>query len=546
MRNHAQSESISKNNTNTRNTLYLENSINSSNVLTSNQFYKKKEYREENSSNEKTKTKTKTKNTNDINSRENKIVGDNVIHLGDEILVIHNQILDDKEIKPKIKKVNSEVELFQDYIIEDYKNQNTNDTRNVIEKLGACVEKKYSTNRYFKINNERSKRIKGSISNRVNEVNSIYEYNKNSTIFLSKRPKHSYSTSHILDTKNKDSFPLLINSPLNIEKKFSSLSEKERNDKNVASLIRLKHFLTMYWKQRKDIVVEFFQKNNIYGNFFYKDKHLYNFANFVNDNVFDDKNGTKCYIETRYPMIEIVLKGIKYKPTFDLRKVEMNKAKTIQALKNNSRMTGSVDILNREKEMADYIESKDKVEKFRNYLDRNYKKYVINKMLKRFTKEEKLVYFSGKKYGEIDIIDQRNLANNIQKQALYQKIYDSLNQEKFAKKSIKLFNNDDLAKLNEELKVVNDSVFSNIMKEKQGKKLIEQEKALGMKSQRFNNKIINKLNQRLYYTTKEKYHQNHPDIIPKKKQKLLEYVIAKRIKERKDYEDKFKIKQNNN
>ena len=184
MRNHAQSESISKNNTNTRNTLYLENSINSSNVLTSNQFYKKKEYREENSSNEKTKTKTKTKNTNDINSRENKIVGDNVIHLGDEILVIHNQILDDKEIKPKIKKVNSEVELFQDYIIEDYKNQNVNDTRNVIEKLGACVEKKYSTNRYFNINNERSKRIKGTISNRMNEVNPAYEYNKNSTLFL--------------------------------------------------------------------------------------------------------------------------------------------------------------------------------------------------------------------------------------------------------------------------------------------------------------------------------------------------------------------------
>ena len=164
-------------------------------------------------------------------------------------------------------------------------------------------------------------------------------------------------------------------------------------------------------------------------------------------------------------------------------------------------------------------------------------------MLKRFTKEEKLLYFSGKKYGEIDIIDQKNLANNIHKQALYQKIYDSLQQEKFAKKSINFFNNEDLQKLNEELKVANNSVFINKIKEK---KLIEQEKSIGMKILRYNSKIINKLNQRLYYTTKEKYHQNHPDIIPKKKQKLLEYVIAKRIKERKDYEDKFKIKQNNN
>ena len=55
-----------------------------------------------------------------------------------------------------------------------------------------------------------------------------------------------------------------------------------------------------------------------------------------------------------------------------------------------------------------------------------------------------------------------------------------------------------------------------------------------------NDTIINKLNQRLYYTIKVKYHQNHPEIIPKKKLKLLEYVIAKRVKERKDFVDKFK------
>ena len=195
------------------------------------------------------------------------------------------------------------------------------------------------------------------------------------------------------------------------------------------------------------------------------------------------------------------------------------------------------DELNQEKEMADYMESKDKVEKFRNYLDRNYKKSIIDKMLKRLTKEEKLVYFSEKKYGEIEIIDKQNLVNNIHKQALYQKIYDSLNEEKFSKKSINFFNNDDLQKLNEELKVAKDSIFRNSLKKY---KLKEQEKTPGIKKSTSNKRIIDKLNQRLYYTTKEKYHQNHPEIIPKRKHKLLEYVIAQRIKERKEFEDKFK------
>ena len=140
-------------------------------------------------------------------------------------------------------------------------------------------------------------------------VNPINEYNKNTILFLSNRSRHSYSASHILDTKCKDSFSLLVNNPLSREKKFSSFFGKERNDKNVVALIRLKHFLSKYWKQRKNVVIDFFQKNNIYGNFFYKDKHLYNFENFINDNVFDDKNGTECFIETRYSMIEI-LKGI--------------------------------------------------------------------------------------------------------------------------------------------------------------------------------------------------------------------------------------------
>ena len=538
MRNYLRNDSLSKNNTNTKNSNFYDNSINSSNILTANHFYQLKELNTSKNINEK-KVNSKTKNDNEISLKENKITGNNIKMYDEEKnkVIIHNKYLNEKEINPKLIKVNSEVELFQDYIIDDYKNQNINDSRNVIEKLGACVEKKYKTIKFWKNINNKNSRAKDSLSTRKKEVVPMYECDKANTIFLSKKGKHSFSTSHILDRKKIDSFPMVINSPLNYQKEFISCSQKERDEKNSAALVKLKHYLSMYWKQRKEIISEFFQKNNLYQNFFYIEKHLYNFANYINDNVFDDEKGTKCLIETRYPMIEIILKGINYKPVFNKKKRESNKniINNIK-LKNSFKRSETTDVLNREKEIIDYIVGKDKVEKFRNFLDRNYKTYVINKMLKRFSKEEQLIYFSGKKYGEIEIIDKKNLANNIHKQAFYQKMYDSVTNESSTKKSINYFNNDDLKKLKEELKIANDSIFNK----SQEKKLMEKEKAIGIKNLRLNNKIINKLNKRLYYITKEKYHQNHPDFIPKKKQKLLEYVIAERIKKRNDFMDKFK------
>ena len=533
MRNLSKNEFLSKNNTNTKNSLNLENTIISSNILTANHFYQAKDTNEKN--------KSKEKNDNELKIKENKVIGNtHKNNAYEEKVVIHNQFLNDNKIKPKLKKANSELEIFQDYLLEDYKNQKINDQRNIIEKLGACVEKKFNSIRYWKNNNQNNNEIKGALSVRMKGINPIYEYDKNSVIILPKKGKHSYSQSHILDMKNKDSFPLLMNSPLNYEKKFVSCSQRERNEKNLAALFKLKHYLSLYWKQRKEIISEFFQKNNIYQEIFYEEKNLYNFANFINDNVVDDKKGIKCTIETRIPMPEIILRGIKYKPGFNLAKKGSGKIKINNlTLRKNRRISETVDgdAINREKDMVDYIEGKDKLNKYRSYLERNYKKYIINKMLKRFTKEEKKVYFSRKKYGQVEIIDKKNLANNIQKQALYQKIYDNINKDTQSKNSINLFNNDDLRKLNQELNVAKESVFSKSIREN---KLNEQVKEYGRKKLKLKNNIINQLNQRLYYTTKEKFHQNNPEVIPKKKQKLLEYVIAKRIKLRKDFEDKCK------
>ena len=108
--------------------------------------------------------------------------------------------------------------------------------------------------------------------------------------------------------------------------------------------------------------------------------------------------------------------------------------------------------------------------------------------------------------------------------------------KKKTKKSVNSFNNEDLKKLNEELKIANDSVFKKSMNEN---KIREREKLLGIKGEKLNENIIDKLNERLYYTIKVKYHKNHPEVIPKKKQKLLEYIIANKVKQRKDFLDKL-------
>ena len=268
---------------------------------------------------------------------------------------------------------------------------------------------------------------------------------------------------------------------------------------------------------------------------YFIEKKIYNFANYINDNIYDDISGTKVNIETRFPMIEIILKGIKYKPTFTLKKKDESQIKKSK-LKLKIKQIETGEDLDKEKEIQNYIDIKSKVEKYRAFINRNYKKSVIDKLLKRLTKKEKLIYFSGKKYGEVEIADKQNLANNIHKQALYQKIYNSLSSEKKTKKSINYFNNDDLKKLDEELKIANDSVFKKSMNEN---KIREREKLLGIKGEKLNENIIDKLNERLYYTIKVKYHKNHPEVIPKKKQKLLEYIIANKVKQRKDFLDKL-------
>ncbi len=145
-----------------------------------------------------------------------------------------------------------------------------------------------------------------------------------------------------------------------------------------------------------------------------------------------------------------------------------------------------------------------------------------------------MLYFGLKKFGQIDTKDKDNLVNDLQKQS---KFIRKLGKETKANnyRSIKNFSEEEFNELNNELNDVNNSVITDNIK----KNNIGEEGTAGKntKISRLNDEIISELNQRLYYSIKEKYHLNHPDAIPKQKKKLLEYIILQKINKRKKFEE---------
>lgn len=547
------------------------NSLNNSDLLTSNNFHKNKEENSKSKSKEKEKEidieKEKEKSIDiekdkdkEQETEKNKIlIESRSIGISNTKLPVTNIILDNKflnktGIKEVKKKVESDVALYQDFIIDGYKNALVNSKKNIIERLGDCVEKKFRIIELNK-NKKNEKFSKSKIFKQyqkyqkvmmatgfINPPKSNQEYDRRYYTGLTKKMKHSYSTSHILDKRTLGDFPLLLSTPSSYEKKFSSFSEKERNEKNILALLKLKHFLNLYWKQRRELVKEFFDKYNINELYLYQENYLDNFAHYVNDHVNNGNNLNEnlCDIETRLPMIDIIVKGVKYKSNVNIKKDNNdNGNKKIFKKKLNLKfnISSSTDELTKEKEYIDSIISKKRIDEYRSFLNRNYKKSVTNRLLKGLSKEEKLKYFSKKKFGKVEIKDKNNLANNLKKQALYIKRYDPNSNIYFNKSSIKYYNKDDLKRLNDELNYVSYSIVKKFESDSMKK---TQEKILGVRKYNgLNDKIIDKLNHRLYYTIKEKYHLNHPEVIPTQKKKLLEYIIAQKLQERKNFEDKL-------
>ena len=299
-----------------------------------------------------------------------------------------------------------------------------------------------------------------------------------------KKLKNSISSSYLLYKNKKNNSPLLLNFPISHTKNFLSYSEKERNERNFNALLDLKNYITKNPNSKNEIVKQFFLRYFINNDAIYNEKYYKNFANYINDNL---KDGNSL-IDTRLPMTSIIEKGIKYNKKINLEDIYR---------------------LNNLEDKAQRNLIKERVNKYRDFLERNYKKSVLNEMMKGLTKEEFNKYFCRSK----STMNKYTFKNKDFRYFSSNTIFKDRN---FCyKPSIKFYDNKDLELLNKELGTLTP------------KKYPEENKI----------SFLDKLNYRFYYSFKEKYNKAHPEEIPKHRKKYLEYIIAKRLKSKKDFFD---------
>ena len=414
-------------------------------------------------------------------------------------------------------------------------------------------------------NNQRSSSITpnqdGINNQKIKNISHRLLRNKSYNSFVSK------PISNILQRKNHGDLPILLNAPVTFIKNFKSNSEKERDERNSNALLRLRDFLDIYWDKRIELVTEFFATYQIYGEDYYKYKSLENFSHYIYDNISKYTNVTKGIIETRIPMKEIIDKGIKYK-NYSLRKIKYSKslAKLINKdiKKNNNLFTPNTkkdkkklnNYLNNnisfrrsrtiekidnnkngcfyndnyinndyqisENEKMQKIKLNERVEKLRKYLNKNYGVNIYNKFMRKYNQDEKVNYFSKRKVGTIDIPDKDNLVNNINKQSNFYKL-KSTSFSIRKNPSIHTFSEKDYKELYNEL---NEAKLSYINYGKENDK----DKDKNKKDEEYNIWL------KMYEDVKKNKFEKHPEIILKKKKKLLEYIIFQNIQERKEFE----------
>ena len=363
-------------------------------------------------------------------------------------------------------------------------------------------------------------------------------------IKLSKNPPRSIS--NLLNQKDLDKIPMVLNAPITFVKNFKSNSEKERDEKNSTALLKLRNILDKNWEKRIDITKEFFIINQIKDDNYYNNVSLDNFANFIHDNIDNDTNMMKGVIETRIPMKEIINKGIKY-INYSTRKIV--KSNSMPAIKKNSVDYIEPNIRNKYKKMSFLINhlsrfrpkektlslikksNNDKYQiseegeekkniinekriEFRKFINKNYAANIINKFMRNYNEEEKIKYFNKRKVGSIYISDKRNLVNSINKQTEFYKLKSTTYTNQI--KSIHSFTEKDFNDLYTELEQIKQEYISE-------------------NDEELKNKEKDNFWVKTYENLKKKIFEKHPENILKEKKKLLEYIVYQYIKGRKDF-----------
>lgn len=155
----------------------IDNTMSCSNKLTSNNFYLKKNEISKDKSKEKIKERVIDKVKEKVQENENsKTIVDKSLDFSNTNISVTNIILDNKflnktGIKQKKQNYNSDVAIYQDFVIDGYKYSLSNNKKNVIERLGDCIEKKYNNIELFE-------KIEKSTKNNKNDEKSENEKNK--------------------------------------------------------------------------------------------------------------------------------------------------------------------------------------------------------------------------------------------------------------------------------------------------------------------------------------------------------------------------------
>ena len=409
-------------------------------------------------------------------------------------------------------------------------------------------QKEFFSSTYNLKNNNRNNNISKIDYDKIKNISKT-PINNNSKNKLLKKNNSSIqrSISNILQRRNHGDLPIFLNSPVTFMKNFKSYSEKERDDKNSHALLRLRDFLDIYWDKRIELVTEFFSTYQINNKEFYSLKNIENFAHYIYENITDNTNVTKGIIETRIPMKKIIEKGIQYN-NYSSKKLKnfksipkisdnsLNKKILTKNLSSNnwfnshrakdkntinkninlnfrkSRSFWNNNIINinncfyndnyinndyeiSDRETNQKILLDERIEKYRKYLNRNYGAKVNNIFMRKYNQAEKNNYFSKRKVGKIDIPDKDNLVNNINKQSNFYKL-KSTSFSIRKNQPIQKFSEKDFKELFDELREAKES----------------------------------------YLFEKKNKFEKRPELILKKKKKLLEYIIFQNIQERKQLE----------
>ena len=283
----------------------------------------------------------------------------------------------------------------------------------------------------------------------------------------------SNSMTYILKKSKDNDLPIVYPSSISFCKNYKSQSEKERNDKNTNSLIKINYFLENHWDKRYEIVNDFFNQNNIFDERYYNKEFFDNFSNYIKYN-FDNINCKKS-------IKEIIDEGIKY---------NNNDEKEKKTIENDSNFCLEKD--------------KNEIEILKQKLNNQYR-----------NNKNKNVFNYHHKYGKIDIFKEKNLANCLPKQQLLYLKNNQLTSSPFNKGSVKLFDENDMKELEKEINSLKDI-------------------------KKIDNDRNSERNIRLYYKPNFKKLGIKPDELPRRKKKLLEYIILQNIKNKQSFLEDIK------